>query len=145
MEFILVIAVIAVLCVIFQVSTDIIIMCIAILTGFVIAVMTLLFIYFFARLLFSKKVKADFSRIDKTEKTKFRTAYYIIDGVEYPCVFPAESIMTNTLYKKDKKYNVWINRRMKCVYDRFAFTTCIMGFLVSTSVVTTAVILYLTA
>ncbi|MCM1315927.1 MAG: hypothetical protein NC205_06220 [Prevotella sp.] len=144
MEFILVIAIIAVLCVIFQVSTDIIIMGIAILAGFVITAMTILFIYFFVRLLFSKKVTADFSRIDKQEKTKFRTAYYIIDGMEYPCVFPAESIMTNTLYKKDKKYNVWINHRMKCVYDRFAFTTCVMGFLVSISVVTAVVILYLT-
>lgn len=145
MEFILIIAVIAVLCVIFQVSIDIIIMGVAILTGLVVLSMTLLFVYFFIRLLFSRKVRADFSRIDKPEKTKFRTAYYIIDGVEYPCVFPAESIMTNTLYKKDKKYNVWINRRMKCVYDRFAFTTCVMGFLICTSVVAAAVILYLTA
>ncbi|MBD5159083.1 MAG: hypothetical protein HDT23_02410 [Ruminococcus sp.] len=144
MEFILVIAVTAVLCIIFQVSTDIIIMGIAVLTGLVIVSMTLLFIYFFTRLLFSEKLKADFSRIDKSEKTKFRTAYYIVDSVEYPCVFPAESIMTNNLYKKDKKYTVWLNRRMKCVYDRFAFTTCVMGFLVSTELVTVAVILYLT-
>lgn len=145
MEFILIIAVIAVLCVIFQVSIDIIIMGVAILTGVVILSMTLLFVYFFIRLLFSRKVRADFSRIDKPEKTKFRTAYYIIDDVEYPCVFPAESIMTNTLYKKDKKYNVWINRRMKCVYDRFAFTTCVTGFFVCMGIITTAVILYLTA
>ena len=145
MEFILVIIIIAVLCIIFQVSTDIIIMGIAVLTGLVIVSMTILFIYFFIRLLFSKKVKADFLRIDKSEKTKFRTAYYIIDGVEYPCVFPAESILINTLYKKDKQYTVWLNRRMKCVFDRFAFTTCVIGFLVSTSLVTTAVILYLTA
>lgn len=117
---------------------------IAVLTGLVIVSMTLLFIYFFTRLLFSEKLKADFSRIDKSEKTKFRTAYYIVDSVEYPCVFPAESIMTNNLYKKDKKYTVWLNRRMKCVYDRFAFTTCVMGFLVSTELVTVAVILYLT-
>ena len=144
MEFILVIVVVAVLCIIFQVSTDIIIMGIAVLTGFVIVSMTVLFIYFFTRLLFSKKVRADFSRIDKSEKNRFRTAYYIVDNVEYPCVFPAESIITNILYKKDKKYTVWLNRRMKCVYDPFAFTTCVMGFMVSTALVTVAVILYLT-
>ena len=145
MEFILVIAVIAVLCVIFQVSTDIIIMGIAILTGLVITAMTILFIYFFIRLLFSKKTKADFSRIDRLEKTKFRTAFYIVDGTEYPCVFPAESILINTLYKKDKKYNVWLDPRMKRVYDRFAFTTCVTGFLVCIGIVMTTVILYLTA
>lgn len=145
MEFILVIAVIAVLCVIFQINTDIIIMCIAILTGLVITAMTISFIYFFIRLLFSKKVKADFSRIDKTEKTKFRKAFYMVDGTEYPCVFPAESIFTNILYKKDKKYNVWLDNRMKYVYDRFAFTTCITGFLICIVIVITAVILYLTA
>ncbi|MDE5557963.1 MAG: hypothetical protein K2J32_09810 [Ruminococcus sp.] len=145
MEFILVIVVIAVLCVIFQVSTDIIIMGIAILTGLVITAMTILFIYFFIRLLFSKKTKADFSRIDRPEKTKFRTAFYIVDDTEYPCVFPAESILINTLYKKDKKYNVWLDLRMKRVYDRFAFTTCVTGFFVCIGIMTTAVILYLTA
>lgn len=145
MEFILVVAVIAVLCVIFQISTDIIIMGIAILTGFVITAMTFLFIYFFICLLFSKKVKADFSRIDRPEKNKFRTAFYIVDGTEYQCVFPAESILINTLYKKDKKYNVWLNHHMKRVYDRFAFTTCVMGFLVCIGTVVTSVILYLTA
>lgn len=145
MEFVLVIAVVAVLCVIFQVSTDIIVMCVAVLTGLVIAVMTILFIYFFIRLLFSKKAKADFSRIDRPEKTKFRKAFYIVDGTEYPCIFPAESVLINTLYKKDKKYNVWLDRRMKCVYDRFALTTCVMGFFVCIGIVATAVILYLKA
>lgn len=143
MEFILVIAVVAVLCVIFQVSTDIIIMGVALLAGLVITAMTILFIYFFARLLFAKKTKADFSRIDKPEKNKFRTAFYIIDGTEYPCVFPAESI--TALYRKDKKYNVWLDRRMKCVYDRFAFTTCVVGFFVCIGITAAAVILYLTA
>lgn len=141
MEFILVIAVVAVLCVIFQVSTDIIIMGIAILAGLVIIAMTILFIYFFTMLLFSKKTKADFSRIDKPDKNKFRTAFYMIDGTEYPCVFPAESI--TSLYKKDKQHNVWLNRRMKCVYDCYALTTCIMGFVFCIVIVSVAVILYL--
>ena len=145
MEFILVITVIAVLCIIFQVSTDIIIMGIAVLTGFLILSMTILFIYFFIRLLFSRKVIADFLRIDKPENFKFRTAFYIVGGVEYPCIFPAESILINTLYKKDKSYTVWLDRRRKYVFDPFAFTTCTIGFLVSTSLIVTTIILYLNA
>ncbi|MDE6036400.1 MAG: hypothetical protein K2G36_10910 [Ruminococcus sp.] len=145
MEFILVIIVIAVLCIIFRISTDIIIMGISILTALLILAMTLLFIYFFFRLLFSRKIKACFLRIDKPENFKFRTAFYLVDGTEYPCIFPAESILINTFYKKDKSYTVWLDRRKKYVFDPFAFTTCIIGFLVSTSLTVTAILLYLTA
>lgn len=143
MEFILVIAVIAVLCVIFQVSTDLIIMGVTAVIGFIIVAMTLLFIYFFIRLLFSKKVEAEFSRIDQPEKNKFRTAFYIVDGVEYPCVFPAEGIFLNILYRKDRKYHVRLNTRMKRVYDRFAFATCTIGFSVSILIVGAAIAIYL--
>lgn len=143
MEFILVVAVIAVLCVIFQVSADLIILAVLAFMGLVILAMVLLFVYFFIRLLFSRKHEAYFSRIDRPEKSKFRTAYYIVDGVEYPCVFPAEGIFLDTLYRKDRKYHVRLNVRMKRVYDRFAFATCVIGFLVSVFIVISAVALYL--
>jgi len=145
MEFILVIAVTAVLCIIFQVSTDLIIMGIIAVVGLVLLAMILLFIYFFVRLLFSRKHEAYFSRIDRPEKNKFRTAYYIVDGVEYPCVFPAEGVFLNALYRKDRKYHVRLNSRMKRVYDRFAFATCIIGFSVSVFIMVSAVAVYLTA
>lgn len=143
MEFILVIAVIAVLCIIFQISTDMIIMGVMVITGLILIAMILLFVYFFIRLLFSRKCEAYFSKIDRPEKNKFRTAYYIIDGVEYPCVFPAEGIFMNTLYRKDKKYHVRLNLRMKQVYDRFAFATCVIGFSASVFIVISAVAVYL--
>lgn len=143
MEFILVIAVIAVLCIIFQISTDMIIMGVMVITGLMLVAMILLFVYFFIRLLFSRKCEAYFSRIDRPEKNKFQTAYYIIDGVEYPCVFPAEGIFMNTLYRKDKKYHVRLNLRMKQVYDRFAFATCVIGFSASVFIVISAVAVYL--
>lgn len=145
MEFILVVAVIAVLCIIFQISTDIIIMGVFIFIGLILTAMVLAFVYFFVRLLFSKKHEAYFSRIDRPEKNKFRTAFYIVDGMEYPCVFPAEGIFLNTLYKKDHKYHVRLNLRMKCVYDRFATATCVIGFSVSIIIVTMAIAIYLIA
>ncbi|MCM1507829.1 MAG: hypothetical protein NC177_11950 [Ruminococcus flavefaciens] len=144
MEFILVIAVIAVLCIIFQVSMDLIIAGIAILAVLIIMAMTILFIYFFIRLLFSKKVEAYFSEIIQPKENKFRTACYIVDGVKYLCVFPAESVLLNGLYKKDKKYHVWLNRRMNRVYDRFAFATCVTGFSVSVLIMTAVIFIYLT-
>lgn len=145
MEFILVIAVIAVLCIIFQVSTDMIIIGVTAVTGLILLSMILLFMYFFVRLLFSKKHQAYFSRIDRPEKNKFRTAYYIVDNVEYPCVFPAEGIFLNALYRKDRKYHVRLNSRMKRVYDRFAIATCITGFSVSIFIAISAVAIYIKA
>lgn len=143
MEFILVIAITAVLCIIFQISTDLIITGILTVSGIAILAMTLIFVYFFVRLLFSEKHEAYFSRIDRPEKNKFRTAYYVVDGAEYPCVFPAEGIFLNTLYRKDRKYHVRLNLRMKRVYDRFAFATCVIGFSVSVFIVISAIAVYL--
>ncbi|MDE5834252.1 MAG: hypothetical protein K2H26_01880 [Ruminococcus sp.] len=142
MEFILVVAVIAVLCIIFQVSTEMIITGILAVIGLILFAMVLLFLYFFIRLLFSKKHEAYFSRIDRPKNNKFRTAYYIVDGVEYPCVFPAEGIFLDTLYRKDRKYQVRLNTRIKCVYDRFAFATCVIGFSVSVFIVISAIVIY---
>lgn len=144
MEFILVIAVIAVLCIIFQVSTDMIIIGIIAVTGLIIVAMILMFVYFFVRLLFSKKCEAYFSRIDRPEKNKFRTAFYIVDDTEYPCVFPAEGIFINTLYCKDRKYHVWLNPKMHRVYDRFAFATCITGLSASIFIMIAATAVYFT-
>lgn len=143
MEFILIISVIAVLCIIFRVSTDIIIMCSLILIGIVLAFTALLFVYFFICLLFSKKCSAEFSKTDKSDKNKFSKAYYIVDGVEYPCIFPEEKFFGIKFYRKDRKYNVWLNRRFKFVYDRFAFSTCIIGFTASIFLAVITVALYL--
>lgn len=143
MEFILAVVVIAVLCIIFQVSTDIIIMCSLILVCIVFAVTALLFIYFFICLMFSEKCTAEFSRTGKSDKNKFSKAYYIIDGEEYPCIFPEEKIFGIELYRKDRKYNVWLNRRFRFVYDRFAFATCIIGFSASIFLAAVTVIGYL--
>lgn len=143
MEFILVVAVIAVLCIIFRVSMDIIIMCLVVLSCIVFTATALMFAFLFICLLFSEKCTAEFSKSDKSDKDKFSRAYYIIDGKEYPCIFPKEKFFSITFYDKTKKYNVRFNRKFKFLYDRFASATCIIGFSMSIIITAVTVILYL--
>jgi len=84
---------------------------------------TLLFVYFFIRMLFTKMKPAEFSRIDKSPRSKFKVAYYTVEGTEYPCVFPEEGFLESKLYKTGKTYHVLLDRRKKFVYDRFAIAT----------------------
>ena len=139
MEFILVIAVLGALCFILNISMDIIISVVCIVISVLIVLTMLFFIYFNARLIFTKKYEAKFTRIEKGKS--FRHACYSSDGVEYPCIFPEEGVFTNKLYRTDKIYKVRLNRRMKKVYDRFAFTTCIVGL--ASSVPMTVFIAYM--
>lgn len=143
MEFILVIAVIAVLCIIFRVSTDIIIMCSLLFVWLVFAVMSLIFIYFTIRLIFSEKTNAEFAEFEKYEKSRFSRACYTVDGEIYPCIFPEEGILRDKLYRKDKIYRIRLDRRKKRVYDRFATMTCIVGTIASTAVTVLAVLGYM--
>ncbi len=93
-----------------------------------VALLLLVFLYCTVRLLFSKKREAVFVRIDKpTEKSKYKVAFYRVDGEEYPCLFPEEGILRPKLYPEGKKCHVFVNYRMKKVFDRFAVTTCILG------------------
>lgn len=92
-----------------------------------IAAMTLFFVYFTANLIFSRTKKAAFSRIDVPEKGRFRTAFYVVDGVEYPCIFPKESAFNSRLYQEGKMYTVRFSRHLKKVYDKWAMMTCIVG------------------
>ncbi|MBR6243164.1 MAG: hypothetical protein IKQ90_06695 [Ruminococcus sp.] len=140
MEFILVLAVIAVLCIIFHVSMDIIITVTVSAVCLVIGLMTLLFWYFFTRMLFSKRYSAKFTRIDKSGR--FGCAFYMIDGQEYRCVFPEEGVMSSRLYRTDRDYKVRLNKRMKKVFDRFAVMTCSVGVLFCTAVSAGAVWLF---
>ncbi len=128
MEVVVTIAVIVVLCIILGVSTSIMITAAFALAGLVILAMTLLFIYFFIHLAVSKKTNASFTRIDQGKNWKFRTAYYKVDGKEYPCVFPSEP---KFVYKEGKEYKVRFNKRLGGVFDKWAVTTCILGMVFS--------------
>lgn len=113
------------------------------IVGLIFAIATLLFIYFFIRMLFAKRKQAEFTRIDKSPRSPFKVAYYMVEGVEYPNVFPEEGFLENLLYKQKKSYHVLLDRRKKFVYDRFAIATSTIGFFFCTAVSAGAVLLVL--
>lgn len=124
MEFILVLIVIIVLCKIIGISNAALIAGALCLVELAIIAMLLLFLYFCLNLLFTKSMKAEFVRTGKPEKGKFQVAYYLVDGKEYPCVFPRES---GIAYKINKKCTVRYSKRLNKVYDIWATLTCIIG------------------
>jgi hypothetical protein len=128
MEFVLVIAVIVVLCILLGVSVKLLLIGAAALFGLIFAAAVLLLGVFFVRLLFAKKKKAVFSRIDKSPRGRFKVAYYVIDGTEYPNVFPEEGLFRSVLYKSSRSSTVFLARNKRFVYDKYACATCIIGF-----------------
>lgn len=140
MEFILGIVIIVVLCIILGVRADFMIIGALGILGLIVLATALFFIIFVGILLFSKKKEATFRDIEKKGGRKFKTAVYIVEGREYQCFFPAEP---EFVYKKDKTCRVMLNRRLGRVFDGFAITTCICGFIFSMTAVTGAVMLVL--
>ena len=131
MEFILVIAIIVVLCLILGIKTIYLLAAGAALLGLIYVVSLALLCFFFVRLFFTKKHKAVFSRIDKSPRSSFKVAYYTIDGNEYPNVFPEEGLFRSKLYRSDKDSTVFLAKNKKFVYDKFACATCTIGFLLT--------------
>ena len=117
MEFIAAILVIVVLCIILGVST-----------GLMIVFVAAFFTVSLVRLLLSEKAEAKFSRIDKRPNGKFRVAYYMVNGQEYPNIFPEEGVFRSKLYKTGRIYTVRIDRSRRFVFDRFACATTAVGF-----------------
>ncbi|HAE51779.1 MAG TPA: hypothetical protein DCG30_00805 [Ruminococcus sp.] len=144
MEFILVIAVIFVLCKIFGVSDFYLYLGALGIVELAIIGMALLFIYFCIRLMFSKSKKAEFTHFDKrqSEKMPFTVAYYKIDDEEYPCVFPSEMVFTEKMYRKNKKCTVMYNKRMNAVFDIWAIITCLAGLVCSNLAVIATVYIF---
>ncbi len=81
-------------------------------------------------LLGSKWKKAHFLRMDlPTERSKFKSAFYLVDGEEIPCLFPEEGIFEKLLYRTDKEYRVLYHPKLRRVFDRFSIATCMLGLL----------------
>lgn len=131
MELIIVIAIIVVCCLILDVNLNYILFGVIILMCVLFALMAIGFTYCIVRLTISKARKASFVRFGKAGNSKFQVAYYEIDGVEYPCMFPKEFIMEKKLYPIDKIYKVLLDVKAKKVYDRYAIATCIIGLIIS--------------
>ena len=130
MEALAVLFVIIVLCIILGVKPIMLATAGAILIGLVLIFMIVVFLFFFMKLLTSHKAEAEFSRIGVKTKGRFKVAFYKVDGVEYPNVFPEEGFLEDKLYKKDRKYKVYLNKK-GYVFDRFAVATCTIGFFTS--------------
>ena len=142
MEPILSIAVVLVICVILNIPFETVFLGAVFFAWAVFVIVNILLLYFFAGMIFSERRSAEFSKIDEAERWGMKTAYYIVEGTEYPCVFPAEGVMNSKLYRTGKKYHVMFNSRMKCVYDRFACTTCTLGLIFTTFITVAGVYLF---
>ncbi len=96
-----------------------------------VAIAMLLFILFFVitdvALLFRRRVKGEFLRVDDTER--FDHAVYRVDNQEYYCLFPAESFGRQHIYHEKQSYFLLIprNPKRRSAYDRHSLITIAVG------------------
>ena len=106
------------------------------MTGFLLltsGLMVLIFLACSVLLLTSKWKEAKFVGLDlPSENSKYKVAYYLVDGEEIPCLFPEEGIFRDKFYRDDRTYRVLYNRKLGRVFDRFAIATCIVGIVCGT-------------
>lgn len=131
MEAVAIIVVVLGLCVCFGVPLSVITFGFGIALVLVILLMLAMFIYAMLCMLFSKKTEGKFLRTDKNPKGGFTVAYYSVGGEEYPCMFPSEVFFSSRIYTEGRLYKIRLNRSRKCVFDKFAAATCILGFVFS--------------
>ncbi len=133
MEIVVVAVVIVAYCLILGVGPGYVMTGILMLTGILAALMSIAFLGSAIGLLFSKKKKAEFVRLEQSGR-KYKSACYLVEGREYRCLFPCEGIMQDKLYVQGREYSVMFNRRMGMVYDRFAVATCVLGLVAGVSI-----------
>ena len=131
MEFLVVLIIAIVICLILNVSMHYILTGILVLVGIGTVLFAVGFLYCFIVLLCSKRKEAEFVRIGPAKGDSFQVAFYMVEGVECPCMFPREAILEDKLYKENQKYRVMWNQRKRKVFDRYACATCVLGLLVS--------------
>lgn len=79
----------------------------------------LFFLVSFVLLLFTKRRRAHFLRMDEEEERIGNYAVYEVDGVEYVNTFPTELMWEKLLYKKDSTVlRILSFRKRKLVFDR---------------------------
>ncbi len=91
-------------------------------------------------LLFTKRVKGEFSRIGESPKNGFSCAFYSVDGTEYPCIFPCEMMMRDRLYKQGG-CTLFLWKRFSRVFDGYSVLTVAVGMIFTVGV-TMAVIIF---
>ncbi len=91
----------------------------------------------------TEKQNGTLSRVDKNPKFKYNSAYYNIDGEEYPNVFPCEVILKKYLYKPDRACVLRLNRKKRLVFDGNAYACVIAGLVLGIS--SLVMVTYITA
>ena len=99
----------------------------------------LFFLYNIFRIVLSKRVKATFTKVDTSPKSKFTVAYYKSCDEEYPCIFPNEPLLRKILYKEGKEITVLFDKKHRRVYDRYSVITCFVGLVFTVLTVAGAV------
>ena len=128
MELLIILIIAIVFCLVLNISLNIIVLGLIALIGIISGVFGLAFMGCMICLLTCRRKPATFLRTDKVKGSKFQVAYYMVEGREYPCIFPKEAILENKLYQTDKVYHVMVHEKLGKVFDRFAVVTCLLGF-----------------
>ena len=82
-------------------------------------------------------------KIEKPEGSAFERAVYNIDGESCSNAYPCEAVMRKKLYREDKEVQVRYYARKKCVYDRNAVITTIIGLIFGLLVTGAALYIFL--
>lgn len=127
MEFIIGAVVIAALCLCLGVDISLISAAALVIVSAVLMLIFGFFIFCAVMLAGSERRNAQFSRIDKNPKRSFETAYYLIDGREYPNALPCEIVMRKRLYRSDTPCTVYFIEKKQCVFDMNAVVCTIVG------------------
>lgn len=131
MELIIIIIIVIAICFILNVSPYYMMFGGGILLFIFAALFAVGFVFSTIALLCSKKKEAKFLHTGSVGESKFQVAFYLVEGQEYPCIFPKEGLFEEKLYQKEKNYYVMLNQRMGKVFDRYAMTTCVLGLVFS--------------
>ncbi len=127
MELLIFLIIVIVFCLILDVSLNFVVLGLIAFMGIISGLFALAFLGCMVCLLGCRRKPATFLRTDNVKGSKFQVAYYLVEGREYPCVFPKEVVLENKLYQTDKVYHVMVHEKLGKVFDRFAVTTCVLG------------------
>lgn len=141
MELLIILMIAIILCFVLNISINFIVLGLIALIGIISGVFALAFLGCTVCLLGAERKEAKFLRIDKGHNNKFQVAYYLVEGTEYPCIFPKEVMLESKLYRTDKTYHVMLAKKLGKVFDRFAILTCAFG-LVAGTVLSVGVLFY---
>ena len=141
MELLIILIIVIVLCFVLDISMIFVAMGLVALIGIISGLFALAFWGCIICLLGSERKEATFMRIDKGPSGKFKVAYYLVEGQEYPCIFPKEAVLESKLYRTDKTYQVLLHKKIGKVFDRFAVLTCVIGTMAGT-ILSVVILLY---